>query len=38
MDTASEINRPNNAMHTNSAMTLALQSTITGAEPVMANR
>jgi len=29
---------PNNAMHTDSAVTLGFQSTITGAEPVMANR
>jgi hypothetical protein len=29
---------PNNAMHTDSAITLGFQSAITGAEPVMANR
>ena len=28
----------NNAMHTDSAITLRFQSAITGAEPVMANR
>jgi hypothetical protein len=30
--------RSNNAMHTDSAITLRFQSEITGAEPVMANR
>jgi hypothetical protein len=29
---------PNNAMHTNSAITFRFESAITGAEPVMANR
>jgi len=28
----------NNAMHTDSAITFRFESTITGAEPVMANR
>jgi hypothetical protein len=29
---------PNNAMHTDSAITFRFESAVTGAEPVMANR
>jgi hypothetical protein len=32
------VNQPNNAMHTDSAITLRFRSAIAGAELVMANR